>query len=143
MKRDEIGTKIAGEILAVAKLLMAREFATQEALDKYLKEHPDSDASKHSVKKKFQVVNDKNDKDTKKKIKNLKKNVQRIRKEDEPIEVSEDEITKEKLKNLKKNVKRIKEQKVEKLNTSKSRKVMNKKASEILALARAFAGSNY
>lgn len=41
---------IARELVAMAKELLAMEFPTQDALDKYLKEHPDADRSNHSVK---------------------------------------------------------------------------------------------
>lgn len=40
---------IARELLGMAKELMAIEFPTQEALDKYLKDHPDADRSNHRV----------------------------------------------------------------------------------------------
>jgi len=35
----------------IARNLVAEVFATQEALDKYLQEHPDADRSLHRVKK--------------------------------------------------------------------------------------------
>lgn len=37
-------------LVALAKELVAIEFPTQDALDKYLKEHPDADTSNHTVK---------------------------------------------------------------------------------------------
>jgi len=40
---------VAREILAVAKELMAIEFPTQDAFDKYMKEHPDANKSNHKV----------------------------------------------------------------------------------------------
>ena len=42
---------IAKELLKLAKQLVSMEFDTQEALDKYMKEHPEGDRSNHSVKK--------------------------------------------------------------------------------------------
>jgi hypothetical protein len=42
---------VAAELLRVARLLVGMEFDTQEALDAYLKEHPDADKSNHWVKK--------------------------------------------------------------------------------------------
>lgn len=41
---------IAGELLKMAKELVGMEFPTQEALDKYLKDHPDANRSNHKVK---------------------------------------------------------------------------------------------
>ena len=41
---------MAKDLLAMAKDLLAMEFPTQDALDKYLKEHPDADKSLHKVK---------------------------------------------------------------------------------------------
>lgn len=43
------GTKVAREVLFVAKELLAIDFPTQDAMDKYLKEHPDADKSNHRV----------------------------------------------------------------------------------------------
>lgn len=40
---------VARELLRVAKSLMAMDFPTQDAMDKYLKEHPDADKSNHKV----------------------------------------------------------------------------------------------
>jgi hypothetical protein len=40
---------LAGEILAIARDLVGMEFPTQDALDKYLKDHPDADRGKHRV----------------------------------------------------------------------------------------------
>lgn len=40
---------VAKELLAVARDLMAMDFPTQDAMDKYLKEHPDADKSNHRV----------------------------------------------------------------------------------------------
>jgi len=42
---------IAKEIMAIARILTSTEFDSQEAMNKYLREHPDADRSKHSVKK--------------------------------------------------------------------------------------------
>jgi len=43
---------IAAKVLIkLAKEIMAMEFPTQEALNEYLKEHPEADKSHHSVKK--------------------------------------------------------------------------------------------
>ena len=47
MKRDEL----ARELVKVAKMLIGIEFDSQDAFDKYMKEHPDADKSNHSVKK--------------------------------------------------------------------------------------------
>jgi hypothetical protein len=41
---------IAKHMVALARDIMATEFPSQEALDKYLHEHPDADRSNHSVK---------------------------------------------------------------------------------------------
>jgi hypothetical protein len=41
---------VANELLRIAEDLMAMDFPTQDAYDKYLKEHPDADKSKHHVK---------------------------------------------------------------------------------------------
>ena len=43
--------RVAKELLAVARDLMAIEFDSDAALKKYLKDHPDSNKSNHSVKK--------------------------------------------------------------------------------------------
>jgi hypothetical protein len=40
---------VARELLRMAKELIAIEFPTQEAMDKYLKEHPGADRSNHKV----------------------------------------------------------------------------------------------
>ena len=40
---------VANELVAVAKALMAIDFKTQDAMDKYLKDHPDADKSRHKV----------------------------------------------------------------------------------------------
>ena len=40
----------AKELLGMAKELLAIEFPTQDALDKYLKDHPDANRSNHKVK---------------------------------------------------------------------------------------------
>jgi hypothetical protein len=40
---------LAAEILKIAKSLVSIEFPTQDALDKYLKDHPDADRSNHKV----------------------------------------------------------------------------------------------
>jgi len=40
---------LAGEMLRLAKELVGMEFPTRDAMDKYLKEHPDADRSKHKV----------------------------------------------------------------------------------------------
>lgn len=46
MGADEM---VANELVLAAKELMATDFPSQEALDKYLKEHPDADKSQHHV----------------------------------------------------------------------------------------------
>ena len=43
-------TAVAKELLAIAKDLLAMDFPTQDAYDKYMKEHPDADKSLHTVK---------------------------------------------------------------------------------------------
>jgi hypothetical protein len=40
---------VAKELIKIAKNLLAIEFPTQDAYDKYMKEHPDADKSKHRV----------------------------------------------------------------------------------------------
>jgi hypothetical protein len=42
--------KIASELVKIAKSLIAIEFDSKEAYDKYMKEHPEADKSNHSVK---------------------------------------------------------------------------------------------
>ena len=42
-------TVVAQKLLNIAKSLVAIEFPTQDAYDKYMKEHPDADKSNHSV----------------------------------------------------------------------------------------------
>jgi hypothetical protein len=41
--------KVASSLIKLAKELMAVDFPTQEAMDKYLKDHPDADRSNHKV----------------------------------------------------------------------------------------------
>lgn len=41
---------VANELLRIAEDLVAMDFPTQDAMDKYLKDHPDADKSKHHVK---------------------------------------------------------------------------------------------
>lgn len=43
--------RMAGDLLVLAKDVLGMEFPTQDALDKYLKDHPGADRSKHRVKK--------------------------------------------------------------------------------------------
>jgi len=43
-------TLVAKELVKIARELVAMEFPTQDAYDKYMKEHPDADKSLHSVK---------------------------------------------------------------------------------------------
>lgn len=43
---------IASELLVVARQLLSIDFQTQDAMDKYLKDHPDADKSNHKVVKK-------------------------------------------------------------------------------------------
>jgi len=43
--------KVARELVKIARSLVAIEFPSQDALDKYLKEHPKADRGNHSVKK--------------------------------------------------------------------------------------------
>ena len=40
---------VAKELLAIARELVAMEFPTEEAMDKYLKDHPGADKSNHKV----------------------------------------------------------------------------------------------
>lgn len=40
---------LASRILNIAKVLLAVEFPNQDAMKKYLKDHPDADRSKHRV----------------------------------------------------------------------------------------------
>jgi hypothetical protein len=48
---SKVGQRVATELLKVAKDLLGFEFPTQEALDKYLKEHPAADKTLHYVTK--------------------------------------------------------------------------------------------
>jgi hypothetical protein len=41
--------KIASELIRIAKLLVAIDFPTKEAYDRYMKEHPAADKSNHKV----------------------------------------------------------------------------------------------
>ena len=41
--------RIAGELLRMAKDILSMDFPTQDALDKYLKDHPDANRSNHKV----------------------------------------------------------------------------------------------
>ena len=41
--------RIASELLVMAKELIGMDFPTQDAMDKYLKDHPDADKSNHRV----------------------------------------------------------------------------------------------
>jgi hypothetical protein len=41
--------KIASRLLFMAKEVLGMDFPTQDALDKYLKDHPDADKSNHKV----------------------------------------------------------------------------------------------
>lgn len=43
--------RIAVELLKVAREVLSMEFPTDEAMKKYLDEHPDADKSLHHVKK--------------------------------------------------------------------------------------------
>lgn len=52
---------VARELVALAKSLMAIEFDSQEAYDKYMKSHPDADKSNHSVKRQEKKSPAKND----------------------------------------------------------------------------------
>lgn len=54
---------VAKELLKIAKLLTSTEFDSQEALNKYLKEHPDADKSNHTVKKEKDISKEKIKKD--------------------------------------------------------------------------------
>ena len=40
---------VAKELMAIARELQATDFPSQDALDKYLKDHPDADKSNHKV----------------------------------------------------------------------------------------------
>jgi len=42
-------TMIAGELVRLARELVGMDFPTRDAMDKYLKQHPDADRSKHRV----------------------------------------------------------------------------------------------
>ena len=46
---------IAKELLRIAKEILSIEFATKQQLNKYLKEHPEADPKKHSVKENKKV----------------------------------------------------------------------------------------
>ncbi len=49
-KENEMNRElVASELLAVARELVAMDFPTQDAMDKYLKNHPDADRSNHKV----------------------------------------------------------------------------------------------
>lgn len=43
---------VAKDLLSVARDLVSMEFPSQEALDRYLKQHPDANTSNHTIKKK-------------------------------------------------------------------------------------------
>lgn len=45
---------VAKELVKIAQLLTSYEFATQDALDKYLQDHPGADKSNHRVKEDLQ-----------------------------------------------------------------------------------------
>jgi len=47
--------RVARELVKIAKSLVSIEFPSQDALDKYLKEHPAADKGNHSVKKTFSL----------------------------------------------------------------------------------------
>jgi hypothetical protein len=40
---------VAGELLKIARAVMAMDFPTQDAFDKYMKDHPDANRSNHKV----------------------------------------------------------------------------------------------
>jgi hypothetical protein len=40
---------VANELLRIAEELVAMDFPTQDAYDKYMQDHPDADKSKHSI----------------------------------------------------------------------------------------------
>jgi hypothetical protein len=46
---DSLAHRVAARFSA--EELVAKEFPSQDALNKYLKDHPDADKSKHTVKK--------------------------------------------------------------------------------------------
>ena len=48
--------KIARRLLFIAKEILGMEFPTQDALDKYLKEHPDADDSQRLIDGKRQYM---------------------------------------------------------------------------------------
>jgi hypothetical protein len=48
---ESFNLKVASGLLVVAKSLVSMDFPTQEALDKYLKDHPDANRSNHKVRK--------------------------------------------------------------------------------------------
>jgi hypothetical protein len=48
-RKKKLEVKVAHELLVVSRELMAIDFPSQDALDKYMKEHPDGDRSNHHV----------------------------------------------------------------------------------------------
>lgn len=46
---NRMNKNIASRLLFLAKEVLGMEFPTQDALDKYLKDHPDADRSNHKV----------------------------------------------------------------------------------------------
>lgn len=52
---------VAKELLKLAKELLSMDFPNQEALDKYLKDHPDADRSNHKVVKREKMRYDPED----------------------------------------------------------------------------------
>ena len=49
--------KLAKEIMKVADILLGMEFKTEDAMEKYLKKHPDAEKRNHSVKKENSISN--------------------------------------------------------------------------------------
>jgi hypothetical protein len=74
---------IPKEILRVAKLLLSIEFDTQDAYDKYMKQHPDADPKNHSVKKQDKKTEEK------KPVEKIKEKVKEVVKKHEPEKLME------------------------------------------------------
>ena len=86
---------LAKEMLAIARDMVGMDFPTQDAMDKYMKDHPDADKSNHKV-----VKNDARDMDShpfnlmrKRKNEEAMKAIGKHYKKD-PKDLTVDEITK-------------------------------------------------
>ena len=77
----EPNEKVAKELARLARELMSMEFDTDEQLKQYLKEHPDADKSKHTVKKKEEDKGESKKTPTKKDVKDVVKKVTEKKKE--------------------------------------------------------------